>query len=186
MHPTASDLIALSQLAQQLDTAGGPEGDGDLFEAYLEARESLLARFGLPETPEFVELLELPEGEEATAAQQGVASLHQAAAAYLLSPVQRPVQVLDEARQEGRSGMSVLPELGIATHIYTLFVYDQLFMLGQASAAQVWQALQQTQQPRVLEALGLVGTGEAEGEDAAIFLRAQKIIFLAQFLASLT
>ena len=83
-------VVALSKMNQQLEDAGGPEGEGDLFEEYLAARVNILEKFGLPETEEFLFLLASGAILTDTEAEEVVTELHQAATRYLLSPVRQP------------------------------------------------------------------------------------------------
>ena len=179
-------VVALSKMNQQLEDAGGPEAEGELFEQYLAARVDILEKFGLPETEEFLFLL--ASGDVLTDAEAGevVAELHQAATSYLLSPVRREVQVLEDAKAAQSNPFNVLPEIGVITHTYTLFVYESILLKQQHPAQEVWACLKKTKQPEVIEALGnLYSADPAEAEVPLAFLRIRGLNYLDEFVAAL-
>ena len=179
-------VVALSQMNQQLEDAGGPEAEGNLFEEYLTARVDILEKFGLPETEDFLFLLASADVLTVSEAEDVVAALHQAATSYLLSPVRREVQVLEDAKVEQSNPFNVLPEIGVITHTYTLFVYESILLKQQQPAQEVWACLQKTQQPEVIEALGNLYAAEpASVEKPLGFLRASGLTYLDEFVAAL-
>ena len=179
-------VVALSKMNQQLEDAGGPEAEGDLFEEYLSARVDILEKFGLPETEEFLFLLACGDVLTYAEAEEVVAELHQVATRYLLSPVRREVQVLEDAKAEQSNPFNVLPEIGVITHTYTLFVYESIFLKQEQPAQKVWACLKKTQQPEVIEALGNLYSAEPEGvEKPLAFLREIGLNYLDEFVAAL-
>jgi len=179
-------VVALSKMNQELEDAGGPEAEGDLFEEYLAARVDILEKFGLPETEEFLFLLASGGVFTNAEAEEVVVELHQAATRYLLSPVRREVQVLEDAKAEQSNPFNVLPEIGIITHTYTLFVYDSILLKQEQPAHEVWDCLKKTQQPEVIEALGNLYAAEPAGvEKPLAFLRANGLKYLDEFVAAL-
>lgn len=179
-------VVALSKMNQELEDAGGPESEGDLFEEYLAARVDILEKFGLPETEEFLFLLASGDVFTDAEAEEVVAELHQAATRYLLSPVRREVQVLEDAKAEQSNPFNVLLEIGVITHTYTLFVYESILLKQQQPAQEVWACLQKTQQPEVIEALGNLYAAEPAGVEKPLgFLRASGLTYLDEFVAAL-
>lgn len=180
------EVIALSRLYRQIEDAGGPETEGSLFEDYLEARVRILAQFGLPEAEEFLFLLATGDVLTPDEAEQVIAELHEAATQYLLSPVRREEQVLEEARAEKQNPFNVLPELGIITHSFTLFVYDAVLLKNRDTVENVWQCLKMTKQPPIIEALGtLYADGQSRDETAFRFLQSCELPYLDEFIAML-
>ena len=179
-------VVVLSKMNQQLEDAGGPEGEGDLFEEYLAARVNILEKFGLPETEEFLFLLASGAILTDTEAEEVVTELHQVATRYLLSPVRREVQVLEDAKVEQSNPFNVLPEIGVITHTYTLFVYEFILLKQQQPAQEVWACLKLTQQPGVIESLGSLYAAEPSGmEKLLTYLRASGLKYLDEFVAAL-
>lgn len=179
-------VVALSKMNQVLEDAGGPEAEGDMFEEYLAARVDILEKFGLPETEEFLFLLASGDVFTDAEAEEVVAELHQAATKYLLSPVRREVQVLEDAKVEQSNPFNVLPEIGVITHTYTLFVYEAILLKQEQPAHEVWECLKKTQQPEVIEALGNLYAAEPAGvEKPLAFLRANGLKYLDEFVAAL-
>ena len=179
-------VVALSKMNQQLEDAGGPEAEGELFEQYLAARVDILEKFGLPETEEFLFLLASGDVLTNADAEEVVADLHQAATSYLLSPVRREVQVLEDAKAAQSNPFNVLPEIGVITHTYTLFVYEFILLKQQHPAQEVWACLMKTKQPKVIEALGnLYSADPDEAEVPLDFLRKSGLDYLDEFVAAL-
>lgn len=179
-------VVALSKMNQQLEEAGGPEAKGDLFEEYLAARVDILEKFGLPETEEFLFILASGGVLTDAEAEEVVQELHQAATSYLLSPVRREVQVLEDAKAEQSNPFNVLPEIGVITHTYTIFVYDAILLKEQRPAQEVWDCLKITQQPEVIETLGNLYAAEAEEVEKPLgFLRSSGLNYLDEFIAAL-
>jgi len=179
-------VVALSQMNQQLEDAGGPEAESGLFEQFLAARVDLLEKFGLPETEEFLFLLASGDVLTDTEAGEVVAELHQAATNYLLSPVRREVQVLEDAFAAQSNPFNVLPEIGVITHTYTLFVYETMLLQQQHPAQEVWACLKKTRQPEVIEALGnLYSADPTEAEVPLALLRISGLNYLDEFVAAL-
>jgi len=115
-------IRGLAEIQLHIDSNGGPEENGELFEEYFRIRACILASFGLPDNDSFGKILffkSLPTDKDIATI---VNNLKQAATEYLLSPAKTETQILDEAIEQKLEPEKVLPEFGITSHLYTLFV----------------------------------------------------------------
>lgn len=159
--------------------------EGDLFDQYLAARANILDRFGLPESEEFLYLLATDSILTEAEAEEIIAELHQVASVHLLSPVRREVQVLQDAQHGDHNPFNVLPEIGISTHVYTLFVYDAILLKKRDTVENVWATLKKTQQHDVLDSLGRLYSADSAGAEIELsFLIQSGLNYLDEFLAS--
>lgn len=155
------ELKKYYELTKRMDAQGGPEGSTDLFEEILWQEQQILSFFGLPNSDKYRKILwELTYDEKfgKKAVQEIVKQLQEAAETHLLAPVHTAVEMLRQAQREQSNAFDVLPELGFSTHIYTLYVYEQLLLKGEATPEEALAALQKTAEPDVLDKLGVMAT----------------------------
>jgi hypothetical protein len=116
-------LRRLHDLQHRLEAIGGPEEDGELFEEVLSFETDVLNGFGLPPTEENARLLDLSGFDSVDdAVEQVLVALAQVKSQELLSRR----ETLADGVQRRDSPFTVLPKIGIDTHEYTLFLYDEL------------------------------------------------------------
>jgi len=156
-------LAGLAKLQIALDKKGGPSEDGQLFEEILTLQDGILSHFGLPPTDENTKLLwfngSVPTHLEV---EERVRQLHKAAKEYLLSPAKPETQILKDAQENKASAFSTLPELGITTHSYTIFVYEKILLAKRDKIENVLEELRRANQPRMLTILGHLSEGNME------------------------
>ena len=156
-------LSGLAKLQIALDKKGGPSEDGQLFEEILSLQDGILRSFGLPPTEENEKLLwfngNVPTHLEVA---ERVKQLHKAAQEYLLSPAKPETQILKDAQENKASAFSTLPELGITTHSYTIFVYEKILLAKRDNVENVLAELKRANQPRMLTILGHLSEGNME------------------------
>ena len=156
-------LTELAKLQIALDKKGGHSEDGQLFEEILTLQDGILRNFGLPPTQENTKLLwfnlSVPTHLEV---EERVRQLHKTAKEYLLSPAKPEIQILKDAQENKASAFSTLPELGITTHSYTLFIYEKILLGKRDKIENVLEELRRVNQPRMLAILGHLSEGNME------------------------
>lgn len=150
-------LSGLAKFQIALEKEGGPSGNGQLFEQILDIQNGILKSFGLPATSENESLLwfkTLPSDMEL---EERIKQLHEAATEYNLSNPKPELEILREAQETQESAFSVLPELKVSTHVYTIFVYDQILLKRKDSVENILQELKLvSNHPKALDAIGSV------------------------------
>jgi hypothetical protein len=129
-------------LCIELESKGGSEEDGYLFEDALELQTRILDSVGLPETPDYVKLLHFDTPPDTEEINEVADRLYQAAAEYLSEPVKTDYQILQEGQSAKLGVFYVLPKMKIMTHVYTLFVYDEILLKYKDSIDNVLRELQ--------------------------------------------
>ncbi|AKQ46412.1 hypothetical protein TH63_13525 [Rufibacter radiotolerans] len=120
-------LLEYFKLYKLLEEKGGPERDGDLFEEVLGKEEDILQSFGVPASMKHLQILhKLVNRKSVTVAsiQKAIAQLQKAAEVHLSAPVLTDLEFLKKAKEEDLSAYDVLPELGIITHTYPIFLME--------------------------------------------------------------
>jgi hypothetical protein len=106
---------------------------------------------------------------------------------YLLSPVKTEKKLLEEAIDLQIEYIQVLPELGIITHIYTIFVYEEILLKKRDNPLSVLEALRLASESDSLDLLGklkvLPNIKEEERKEILDCLRSRGIKYLDQYLA---
>ncbi len=142
------DLNKYYHIQRQLDEAGGPDNEAGLFEELVLLQENILASFGLPPAQKYIQKLwkfaTYPLSEDSI--KKAIKTLQQAAEKHLLSPVTTAEEVLERAKDSQASAFDVLPELGFITHDYSIFIYQELFLTGKATARELLQELKKVHQ----------------------------------------
>ncbi len=176
-------LLTLYSLQLQLDKNGGPMENGKLFEDYILLSSNILSNLGLPDTKENLEILFFDGSPSETELTSIVKLLHQAAENYLLSPPRPPAQVLQEARRTEANPFNILPELGISTNTYSMFVYQHVLLHTEESAEKIWQALQIANQPKIVAALGNFENTDFDKANIGVgLLKEAGVLFLDEFI----
>lgn len=162
-------LIELAEMQLLLEEKGGPSEDGHLFEEILSLQEDILNQFGLPATVENEKILwfneSLPTDLEV---EERLKELHEKAREYLLSPAKSETQILKDAQENKASAFSTLPELGISTHTYTIFVYEKILLNKRDKIENVLNELKQANQPKLLQILGNLEQGNFDNPQEVI------------------
>lgn len=162
-------LTDLAKLQIALDKKGGPSEDGELFEEILTLQDGILSSFGLPSTTDNLKLVwfngSVPTPLELV---ERVKQLNKTAKEYLLRPAKPETQILKDAQENKASAFSTLPELGITTHSYTIFVYEKILLTKRDKIENVLEELRRANQPRMLHILGNLSEGNMEKPDEVI------------------
>ncbi len=180
-------IRSLAQMQANLTKAGGPEKDNALFEEYMHLQENILQRFGLPASPDFGNLLLTDANPTDAEVETIIENLKTAATEYLLAPAKTDTRMMEEALEAQLPPEQVLPYLGITMHLYTNFVYNDIFLAGKAAIPETLAALRLANDPQNLRLLGMLALSHEEGEEEAQMrktLEARNIPYLTQFLDS--
>jgi hypothetical protein len=92
---------------------------------------------------------------------------------------------LIEAKKSNRDPMFILPQLGIQTHVYTLFVYNNILMYGQDEPENILSELKLVNNSDLLEITGKIGysTDWFESAEAQIaFLEEKGLKYIRQYV----
>lgn len=149
-----SKLIELNQV----DNKASTEGDsGELLDKIFTLEDELLEYFGLPELPEFTDLLH--NYDELITEYQAeilISKLKNVAEQYLISSPESDVAILIRAKDERLSAFDVLPLVSVRTHIYTIFIYEQYFLKNKESIENFLHIMSAAKDDETLNDLGLL------------------------------
>jgi len=154
--------IALLQI--ELEEKGGPTEDVPLYERIHKKERKLLKSFGLPETMDFLKMISFENVPGETELNNRLQFLKTAATNYLLADAESEINILQNARVNKLDPFNVLPELNIKIHIYTIFIYDKILLREEDTVENVWQELQLTRDPEILDYTGKLGLKEYDFE----------------------
>ncbi len=112
--------------------------DAETFEETIYLEENILDKFGLPYLTEYIEIIN--KVTESTEIPKAVKELEQEAIQFLLSTPLTDIKLLEYAKYFEIDPFSILPELKILTHVYTLYVYNEILLTGKDSISNVlWE-----------------------------------------------
>jgi len=180
-------IRGLAKIQLHIDSNGGPEENGELFEEYFHIRATILVSFGLPESDNFGKILfvkTLPTDKDI---ENIINNLKQAASDYLLPPAKPEAKILEEAIELKLDPEQVLPEFGITAHKYTFFVYNEILLAKRDHPMAVLEALRLADDPKTLNLLGVVALTKNFGEEEKKmleFLNAKGIKYLDLYLSA--
>jgi hypothetical protein len=149
-------ILQLAQMGVDLDTKGGPAKAGRLFEEIYEKQKEILDDLGLPATPYYTGLLEfdaVPWGKEL---EQLIALLYRDAEKNKGSPQLSEIELLEKARETKRDPSFIFPQLNFTTHLYTVFVYNNILLTGKDTPENVLKELKTASQGDLLNDIGIV------------------------------
>jgi len=156
------ELIALAGMQLQIDNLGGPEKSGELLEEYFRLREKILAGFGLPYKEEYSKVFWVKSPLTELEINERIRLLQTVAKEYLLSPVKPELQILADAQENKQSPLSVLPELGVETHSYTIFIFNHILLPKRDTIENILAELKKVNNYKFLNALGNLEQGNIE------------------------
>jgi hypothetical protein len=137
-----SKIILLSEKSLLLEKLGGPENNSELFEEIFSIEDDILKSFGLPENSKFAQILKrnnIPSNHEL---EEMISILENIASEYLLAPTETSISVLTKAKDLKLDPFGVLPELKIITHIYSIFVYEEILLKERDTSENVLKELE--------------------------------------------
>lgn len=162
---------------------GGPANDGNLFDLVLELQSGILKSFGLPETPENEKLLWFSSVPTDSEVENIIRQLREKAIDYLTSNAKPDLQILKEAQEEMKDPYFILPELNIATHTYTLFVYSEILLAKRDSVENVLHELGFAEKRGLLNTIGNLVEGNYNNPSGALLdIKESGLKYIDQFL----
>ncbi|WP_295122674.1 hypothetical protein [uncultured Chitinophaga sp.] len=114
----------------------------------LELENDILTQFGLPFSKRFVQILhDFTDHSQVNDQLLDYVSkkLRAAARKYLLAPVMSDHEQLNHARDQKRSPLDVLPELGYPTHEYAIFLLGELLYRRNMAVADILDELKKVE-----------------------------------------
>jgi len=144
----------LAELDVQLVKKGGPSKSGNLFEKILQKENDLLEKFGLPGTPYYHGLLQFDSIPWDKEIDDLITLLYHEAENRKKDSPNSELELLIEAKKTNRDPMFILPQIGIKTHTYTLFVYNNILMYGQDSPENILSELKLANSDELLNITG--------------------------------
>ncbi|WP_061298456.1 restriction endonuclease [Leptospira borgpetersenii] len=148
-------------LCRELHSAGGPGGHGFLFEEILFFEERILSKYLLPPTLENLTILRIgnPFAVSDQIIERCMVNLEKAKRRYAQRPVKSRLEVLTEALTiADPNPFEFLPRIGIGTHVYQIFLFEEKLIYGQESVANVLKEMLLAEDH--LQELGLLEYGE--------------------------
>jgi len=116
----------IAYMEVELERRGGFEEDGELYESIMLKQEDLLEELGLPDTPANHGCLHfnyIPWDKEID---DLINLLYDEIEKQKNKDKKSDLELLIDSRNQ--DPMFILPQLGITTHVYTVFVYENIFM----------------------------------------------------------
>ncbi len=177
-------LKALSKLQINLEQQGGPEENGELFEQILEIQDGIIRKFGLPTNhPACEKLLYFKTPPTDYEILNRIKQLHELAVIYLSSDALTDMKLLTEAQNKQLDVFYVLPVLSIPTHIYTIFVYNEILLKRKDLIENIIHELRFVYQFGLLNILGKLELGYLTDETEIVELLEQfGLKYIQQFL----
>ncbi|KPZ76473.1 restriction endonuclease [Leptospira kirschneri serovar Mozdok] len=149
------------ELCRELHSAGGPEGHGLLFEEIIFFEQDILSKYSLPPTLENQTILwvDNPFAVSEKMIERCLVNLEKAMKSYTRQPAKSRLAILTEAVTKADANpFEFLPRIGIATHSYTIFLFEKKLICGQESVADVLSEMLLAENH--LQELGLLENGE--------------------------
>jgi len=144
----------LAELDVALAKKGGATKSGKRFEKILQKEDELLEKLGLPSTPYYQGLLQFDSIPWDKEIDDLIELLYHEVEKRKKDPPNSELELLIEAKGTNRDPMFILPQLGIATHVYPLFVYNNILMYGQDSPENILAELKLVNNNELLDILG--------------------------------
>jgi hypothetical protein len=157
--------MELALLQIELEERGGPSEDAELYDLIIFRERILLKSFGLPDSIDFLKLISFENVPGDNELNIRLREIKEAATQYLLTDAKSEVCILANAKAQKLDPFSVLPELNIKVHIYTIFIYDKILLHEKDSIENIWHELQLTRDPEVLVYTGKLGLKKYEFEE---------------------
>jgi hypothetical protein len=148
-------LIAeIAKLDVSLDKKGGPGKSGKLFETILAKQGEVLDEFSLPHTPYYQHLLSFDSIPWDNEVDELIKLLHNEARKQKDKSPKTELEILIDAQKTNRDPMFILPQLKIKTHVYTLYVYNNILMYLQNTPENILSELKLVNNGDTLDIIG--------------------------------
>ena len=176
-----SAINEIAEMDVSLTKKGGPSRASRLFDKLIFKQKEVLEHFNLPDTPFYQGLLSFEAIPWDNEIDDLVTLLENESANQRHKSKKPPIELLKEARSSNRDPMFVLPELGIQTHVYTLFVYNKILMYNRDEPEKILEELNLVNNDDLLNTLGIMDSStdwleDAESSIAALEARGLKYI----------
>jgi hypothetical protein len=163
--------------------------EGDNFEEAMFLEEDICNKFGIKQVPEvsnmFAVFLKSKDKKEF------FSQIEAYAESYLSSDPDTPSSLLEKAVANKLDAQEVLPELDITTHIYPLFVYEDILLAGKDSVENVleeFNMIKKLYDEEVLDDIGRITFSKMIPGDHPLYAKLEKsgLKYLKQFFATQT
>ncbi|WP_294079257.1 hypothetical protein [Proteiniphilum sp. UBA5384] len=94
--------------------------------------------------------------------------LHKVAVDYLMNNVTTEIQLLKDAQESQRNTFHVLAELSLPTHVYMIFVYEEILLKRRDMLENILQEFRFANQPDILNRLGRLEEEELNDKNATV------------------
>ena len=171
----------IAEMEVSLKKKGGPSRSSRLFEKLIFKQKEVLEHFKLSDNPFNQGLLNFEAIPWDNEIDELIKILDNESILHRRKSKIAPLTLLKEAINSNRDPMFVLPELGIQTHVYTLFVYNKILMYAQDEPEKILEELYLVNNDDLLNILGKMKftaewTENAENNIAALEARGLKYI----------
>ena len=147
------DIFGKIKRLNEIDLSGNISSqmvDAYVIEESLTLEKEILKKFGLPIRNSFVKLLH-DEGKLTDfEIDKIIDRLREQAKVYLIEEPSSDLALLRKAQEEKLDPFEVLPELGVTTHVYTIFIYNNYLLTKRESPENVLGILMVCQDDKVL------------------------------------
>jgi len=177
-------IAELARMDVDLEKKGGPSKAGKLFERILEKEQELLEKLDLPNTPYYQGLLRFDSIPWDKEIDDLINLLYREIESQKNKEKKSDIELLIEAKKSNRDPMFILPQLGIPTHVYTLFVYNNILMYGQDEPENILSELKLVNNPELLEITGKMGYSPdwlESAEKQIAFLEEKGLKYIRQY-----
>jgi hypothetical protein len=174
----------LAQMEVKLAKKGGPEKSGKLFEGILEKQQDLLEKLGLPNTPYYQGLLQFDSIPWDKEIDDLIKLLYREAEGQEKTGAKPELDLLIDAKKSNRDPMFILPKLGIETHVYTLFVYNNILMYGQDDPENILNEFKLVKSLDLLDEIGRMGSSPDwinNAEEKIVSLESKGLKYIRQY-----
>jgi len=120
--------MELAQMNIDLDKRGGPEKSGRLFDRLLLKQDEILEEIGLPLNPYYQGLLQFESVPWDKEVDELIELLYRDANSYKNKDEDYYINLLKDAISSKRDSFFILPEIGVSTHDYTIYVYHRILL----------------------------------------------------------
>jgi len=163
--------------------------EGDNFEEAMFLEEDICTKFGIKQVPEvsnmFAVFLKTKDKKIFFSQMEAYAE------SYLSSEPDTPTTLLEKAVANKMEAQEVLPELDITTHIYPLFVYEDILLAGKDSIENVleeFNLIKKLSNEEVLGDIGRITFSKMIPNEHPLYSKLDKygLKYLEQFFATQT
>jgi hypothetical protein len=165
-----------------LSKKGGPEKAGKLFEKILLKTDNILAELGLPSTPYYQGLLEFEAVLWDKELDDLINLLCRESNEKKAADPKAEIDILVDAMNTNRDPMFILPQIGIATHTYTLWVYNVILLKHEDTPVNVLAELKKSMEGDLLNQIGIIDSRLVNNfEDAVSSLEKNGLRYIRQY-----